>query len=406
MSRRVTLVFNEPPLPFGRAEGRWFYVLLKGLVERGHSVTAFAPCAMPGDAARALELFPPGRYDLRCYPRPPRRAFERWAGLLQPSSAIFSPQFRADLEQHLQAGTDVLHLEQIESCWPAVRYADRAIVNLHRLHQIDFSESRGVRWGERLRRAGLMAAERSMLRRLRAITTFTPLLTGEVSRLNPLATVRTIPPGLGLSQYPFQHGGAPDRPPTVGLVGSFDESPSYQAAVRLVTRIWPFLKRRVPEARLVMLGPLARHALSRWCADPAILLDEIPGDDLSPFGQMDVMVYAPNSASGAKVHILEAFALGTPVATTWAGVEGLDALDGTHAGICDYDEGLVDRIARLLNDPAARRRQAVAAWQLVQSAANPEKALRAVEAAHDWLLAEPYHMPIHATDPVRLAAAS
>ena len=406
MSRRVTLVFNEPPLPFGRAEGRWFYVLLKGLVERGHSVTAFAPYASPADAAQAVELFPPGQYDLRCYPRPPQGTFDRLAGLLQPLSAIFSPQFRADLEQHLQAGTDVLHLEQIESCWPAVRYADRALVNLHHLHQLDFSESHGVRWGERLRRAGLMAAERSILRRLRAITTFTPLLTGEVSWLNPLATVRTIPPGLDLRLYPFQQSGTPDRPPTVGLVGSFDESSSYQAAVRLVTRIWPFLKQRVPEARLVLLGPLARSALLRWCADPAIVLDENPGDASSPFARMDVMAYAPNSASGAKVQVLEAFALGTPVVTTWAGVEGLDALDGTHAGICDYDEGLVDRIARLLNEPAARRRQAVAAWQLVQSAANPEKALRAVEAAHDWLLAEPYHIPIQAIDSVRLAAAS
>ena len=388
MSRRVTLVLNEPPLPFGSSEGRWFYALLKGLVERGHVVTAFAPCAGAQESARAVELFAAPIYDLRCYPRP-RRSLERLTDVLQPCAKIFSPQFRAELEEHLRAGTDVLHVEQVWSCWPAVRFADRAILNVHRLHQIDWSEA----VGERLRRASLLAAERAMLKRFRMVSTFTPLLTGEVSQLNPLASVRTVRPGLDLSLYRFHNEAAADRPPTVGLVGSFAESPSYQSAVRLLTRIWPFLRQRVPEARIMIAGAAARGALSRWCADPAVVLDESPDDALRPFSQMDVMLYAPNAASGSKVQVLEAFALGTPVVTNWSGVEGLDALDGIHAGICDYDEGLVDRAAKLLKDPLARRRQAVAAWQLVQSAANPEKAIRAVEAAHEWLVAEPYRMP-------------
>src|SRR5437667_137359 len=38
---RIVLVLSEPPLPFGHAVGRWFYVLLRGLVNRGHQVRAF-----------------------------------------------------------------------------------------------------------------------------------------------------------------------------------------------------------------------------------------------------------------------------------------------------------------------------------------------------------------------------
>ena len=393
MSRRITLVFDGPPLPSAGAEGRWNCLLLKGLVDRGHAVTAFAPCATREQAMRAAELFPPDRFDLRCYPRPPRRALERFTTLLQPCSAIFPPQLRSDLEEHLRAGTDVLHLEQVWSCWPAFRFADRAILNIHRLHQVDWSESAGVPWALRARRASLLAGERAMLKRVRMVTTFTPLLTARVSQINPLASVRTLPPGLDLPRYPFRQEAAGDRPPTVGLVGWFDQSASYQAAVRLVTRIWPFLKRRVPEARLVLAGACATSRLSRWCADPAISLEETHAAGPDDWGRMDVMVYAPNAASGAKTEVLEAFALGTPVVTTWAGVEGLDALDGTHAGICDYDEGLVERVARLLADSGARRRQAVAAWQLVHSAGNPDRAIRAVEAAHEWLLAEPYRIP-------------
>jgi hypothetical protein len=69
-SLRVLLVLIEPPLPFGHAAGRWFYVLLKGLVQRGHRVTAFAVCGKPGEMAAARDLFPSPEYDLRLYPHP------------------------------------------------------------------------------------------------------------------------------------------------------------------------------------------------------------------------------------------------------------------------------------------------------------------------------------------------
>ena len=56
---RIVLLMIEPPLPFGNAAARWFYVLLRGLVERGHNVTAFATCSKPEEMARALETISP-----------------------------------------------------------------------------------------------------------------------------------------------------------------------------------------------------------------------------------------------------------------------------------------------------------------------------------------------------------
>jgi glycosyltransferase involved in cell wall biosynthesis len=53
---------------------------------------------------------------------------------------------------------------------------------------------------------------------------------------------------------------------------------------------------------------------------------------------MDVMLYAPNSGSGMKVKLMEAFALGTPIVTTSDGVEGILAEDGIHAGMCEDDQ--------------------------------------------------------------------
>ena len=69
-SRRVVMVMIEPPLPFGNAAARWYYVLLKGLVERGHRVTAFATCSKPEELEKARILFPAPAYDLRLYAFP------------------------------------------------------------------------------------------------------------------------------------------------------------------------------------------------------------------------------------------------------------------------------------------------------------------------------------------------
>jgi len=115
-SLRILLVLNEAPLPFGHALGRWYSVLLRGLVERGHRVTAYAPCANPDDLRRIRELFAPPVFDLRLYPFPERHSV--W-GKLRTLRRPFSYMIHSDLRRDLgkEIGWDVLHLEGIWSGW-------------------------------------------------------------------------------------------------------------------------------------------------------------------------------------------------------------------------------------------------------------------------------------------------
>ena len=55
---RVILVMIEPPLPFGNAVARWYYVLLRELVDRGHRTTALAVCSKDKEMDEARVLFP------------------------------------------------------------------------------------------------------------------------------------------------------------------------------------------------------------------------------------------------------------------------------------------------------------------------------------------------------------
>src|SRR3954464_11196838 len=94
---RIVLVMMEAPLPFGNAAARWFYVLLKGLVERGHRVTALAACSKPAEIEQARGLFPAPAYDLRPFAFPKREGLAaKWETLARPFSYMFGDDLRAD----------------------------------------------------------------------------------------------------------------------------------------------------------------------------------------------------------------------------------------------------------------------------------------------------------------------
>src|SRR5437870_2152445 len=115
---RIVVAMIDPPLPFGGAASRWFYVLLKGLVDRGHRVTAFAAAAKPEESEKAQALFPKPHYDLRCYPFPHRTGLARkLETMARPYSFMFSEELKRDLRRELDAGFDLLHLEQLWSAW-------------------------------------------------------------------------------------------------------------------------------------------------------------------------------------------------------------------------------------------------------------------------------------------------
>src|SRR4051812_2569935 len=97
-SLRIVLILIEPPLPFGSAAARGSYALLKGLVERGHRVTALAASSKPEDSAPAREVFPGPVYDLRLFPFPTRGGLRaKWETARRPYSFMFGADFRRDL---------------------------------------------------------------------------------------------------------------------------------------------------------------------------------------------------------------------------------------------------------------------------------------------------------------------
>lgn len=371
----------EPPLPFGHAAARGFYVLLKGLVERGHRVTAFAPFRNTEDYNLARDTFPFSNYDLRLYRVPSRRGLRsKWETLRRPFSYIFSPELLRDLSKECDGDYDVMHLETTWSGWLG-RLGDssRVVLNLHSLYSIDLADqpirSLSNLFHNRLRRR----AERHLLRRYPTLLTLSPRLKGDIQKVAKKSSVHVVPLGLDLSLYPFISSDVRSLEPVVSLIGSMDWYPSRSAAIRLLTRLWPEIKKKIPNSKLRIVGWHARSVLRNFLSEPDVeVFENVP--DIQPyFESTNVLLYTPDRGTGMKVKVLEAFAYGVPVVTTTDGIEGLPAQDGVHVGVCDSDEGLIERTISLIKDPDRQEKQRISARLLLESYCNPQTVLDGIE---------------------------
>jgi polysaccharide biosynthesis protein PslH len=373
---RVILVMIEPPLPFGNAAARWYYVLLRELVARGHRVTAFAACSKPDEIDGARQLFPAPAFDLRLYPFPDRSGLKaRLATLIRPYSYMFSDELKRDLADELARGFDILNLDQLLSGWVGLGHVGKALINVLFLYSIDLAETRvgrSERW--------LMArAERRLLRSYTRFVALSDRLADGIRGANPRAIVDVVPLGIDLSLYPYIPDDRRTANPVISMIGSMGWYPSHSATVRLLTRLWPGIKARVPDARVQVVGWGAREARKKFIEMPDVTIDEDVPDIRPYFERTGVLVYAPGRGSGMKVKVMEAFGFGVPVVTTSEGVEGLPALDGVHAGVCEDDAGLIDRTVELLRDPAQQNRQRAAARGLLERHCGPKPTVNAFE---------------------------
>lgn len=379
---RVLIVLTDPPLPFGNAGARWFYVLTNELVARGHRVTVFSGGDRPDDRERINQVFSPSDFDIRYYPAcKTNNIGDRLLRVSQPYSYVFAPALRASLEKELERGYDVLHLEQLWSGWLGLKHRRRALINVHYSYSIDQSARPPQGARDRLMRMRTRLAERYLLKRYKHICTLSERLSAFVGSVNPAATLHTVPLGIDSSLYSFKEPNT--EKPVIGLIGSFNWTPSYLAAQRLLERLWPAIRARRPDAKLLIAGRDAKVAFANLCrSDPGVAIEENVPDIIPYFRRMSVMLYAPSVGSGMKTKILEAFALGTPVITNTEGIEGLPVIDGIHAGVSDSDEGLVERVLNRLASPVLCRKQACSARELVESHCSPKATVDKIESAY------------------------
>lgn len=386
MTKQIVLVMASAPIPHGKPDSHWHYVLLKELIARGHEVSAFIACETQSEIEQTQAIFPPSDYNVRCYSYRKPQLLGKWRSFLQPHSYAFDDALCQALTERLSLPYDVLHLEQLWTGWVGLKTAQKSVVTLHYL----FSEDQTFRdvsdWRSKFYGWLSCRAEQHLLKSFSYFIALSDRLAKSVYNANHQANIHTIPLGINLAHYPFALSKSGTLAPVVGLIGNFNWAPSFSAAERLLTRLWAEIKRQVPNAQLQIIGRSARTRLVAFENQPDITLHQDVPDIVPYFHQIDVLLYAPMAGSGMKVKVMEAFALGTAVVTTSEGVEGLPAEDGVHAGICEHDAGLIQRTVELLINPVQRKTQSCNARQLLEQVCSPSATVSQVEQVYDAVM--------------------
>lgn len=183
----------------------------------------------------------------------------------------------------------------------------------------------------------------------------------------------------------FRRGAAPvvvpssvEPPPTVALpsqapqtvlfVGTLDFPPNIEAITILVGTLMPEVVRRVPKARLLVVGRQPTNEVRLLLASqPWIDFVEDAPDLALMYERSRCAVLPFSSGAGTKLKLFEALAYGVPVVSTPTGVAGVDIKSGQECLIGTVPEAMVAHLVEMLVDPARADRLGTAARRAFDS---------------------------------------
>ncbi|MDX2180008.1 MAG: glycosyltransferase family 4 protein [Bryobacteraceae bacterium] len=176
--------------------------------------------------------------------------------------------------------------------------------------------------------------------------------------------VTAIPTGVDIDYFTPKEAKAPST--DMAFVGSMDWLPNVDGMTWFVNEVLPLIRERRPEASVSIIGRTPPASISAMAErDPKIkVTGTVP--DVRPYLWDSAISIVPlRIGGGTRLKIYESMAARVPIVSTAIGAEGLDINPPADIRIADTPRDFADQCLELLGDPAARARQAKAAWTMV-----------------------------------------
>lgn len=207
----------------------------------------------------------------------------------------------------------------------------------------------------------------------------------EMIKLIPGVKVDIIPNGVDTEFYAAKKMERKWPPKVLYGVSNFEWLQNQEASEILIKKIWPKIKKDVPNAKVWIVGREIPEWIKRLSeSDESIEITENIPDARDAYGSASIMVAPIKGAGGTRLKILEAMAAGLPVVSTSIGVAGLNITQGEQALIADSDEALAREAVKLLKNPAMADRIG-------------QKGQNHVHKYFDWKEVVKLHDPIYAS---------
>jgi glycosyltransferase involved in cell wall biosynthesis len=174
------------------------------------------------------------------------------------------------------------------------------------------------------------------------------------------ADPRVVPNGVDTAAIAYREP-SPGSARTLLFMGPLDYRPNADATRWLVSSVLPAVRRRLPDARLRLVG----RGSERISAEGVDALGYVP-DASVELRRADALLVPMRMGSGIRFKVLEAMASGVPVVSTRLGLAGINAEPGKHALVGSTAGELADATVQILEDRSLARSVAQAARALVE----------------------------------------
>ena len=139
--------------------------------------------------------------------------------------------------------------------------------------------------------------------------------------------------------------------PSILFVGTFHWLPNVEAVEFLVEKVWPLIKKAIPEATLRVVGSSPTAKIQAYGKrDTSIVVTGRVPDIRDEYARANVLLAPVFSGKGTRYKVLEAMASETPVVGTSIALEGISAEPGTTVLLADNAEDLAQQTITLLQD--------------------------------------------------------
>ena len=145
---------------------------------------------------------------------------------------------------------------------------------------------------------------------------------------------------------------------TLSFIGRMDYYPNQEAMFRFCAEVWPRLREKRAQMKLLIVGADPIPAVKKLGELPGVTVTgSVP--DVRPFVLRSAAMVAPlKIARGTQNKILEAMAMGVPVVSSRTAAGGVDAVAGEHLLVADTADEYVAAILRICDDAGERARLA------------------------------------------------
>lgn len=358
--------FPFPPKRGGKIRP---FNMIRHLTASGHKVTVCSLARSEAEAAEGQGISPHCEAFHMARVQAPVQALRMVARLASstPSSMgyFYSPELQARVKNLLAAQSwDLIFVH----CSSVAQYVEH-VTDIPKI--LDFGDMDSQKWleyanykpfplslGYHLEGSKLQTEEKRLAGRFDLCTATTRAEWETLNSYGSGADTDWFPNGVD-ADY-FSPGAEPYDPDTISFIGRMDYYPNQECMSRFCEQVWPLLKARRPEMKLLIVGADPSPAMRRLGDLPGVTVTgSVP--EVQPYVRKSALMVAPlNIARGTQNKILEAMAMGVPVVTSGIAAGGVDALAEQHFLVCETPQDYAQAIFRIVEDPTERQRLAVA----------------------------------------------